>query len=401
MRRSVHVDDFRADPTGRDPSTQSVRDAIKVAVSIGVTDVCFSAGIYLLDNPGPPATHWDNEAAISVQHDGIRLVGAGRMATILKLSSQANGNVIKFGARSGAPRAVTGGGVCGLSIDGNRECQRQPTAGDYHWQGIDVASGSSHITLSDLYLHDCQYYGIGMQRDRIRHCTVRDVVIERTGADGLDWKDDTASNYGNTIANLHVSQFGLAGLPMQAGVDLRGGVDASNIWVQDFAGDTTGIRVRVQAASTYATRLRGFRIAPGVIANTRGLWAHASGALNDNLIVSDGEIIGGQVGARLGYVQGLAGNLRIIEAETALQMYARNMVTGVSIEHCGTGIDIEHSGNALSTALVRGCSTGLRVRQGAKMNVLSGGQFQGNSVDVEDHGNGIAIYGVPGLQSAA
>lgn len=243
----VQVQWFGALPDGDTDCTAAIQAAVDYVSGLGGGTVQFSEGTYLVTDGNPGAASWDNNVAIWILSNNVSLLGAGVGATKILLADSGDAHLIKFGQRTGGTVTVSSGSVSGMSLDGNRANQSTPNDTDDHWNCIDVVSGCSQIRLSDLHITNAPYYGIGMQRDEISDSTIENIVIENTGADGIDWKNDTGTGTGNAVRNITVRNFGLlTGLSNpQAGVDLRSGVYAENITIEDMTATPSlhGVRV--------------------------------------------------------------------------------------------------------------------------------------------------------------
>jgi hypothetical protein len=225
-------------------------------------------GHYVVTNSSSGYDSWDNRVAIWIRYNNVRLVGNGVGASRITLAAGSDAHVIKIGQRVGAGIiAVTGCGVCGLEIDGNRLNQALPAEATNHWDGVNVSDACHRTVLRDLFIHDCVYYGIGFQRSIFYDCEVSNIIIEGTGADGIDCKDDTNGSTGNAIYRIAVRNFGLVSgtLTGQSAIDLRSGWTAEKIDVEGFDGAGAEVGIRLQngtpgASPVQPTRVRNFRV---------------------------------------------------------------------------------------------------------------------------------------------
>jgi hypothetical protein len=253
--REVSVKGFGAAGDGVTNDTAAIQKAVDSVGAAGGGTIYFPRGIYLVGNGNPGARSWDNHVAIWVKYSNVHLRGYGVGATTIRLADGANAHIIKFGKREEGSLIINGGSVQSMKLDGNRANQTAPSERANHWHGIDVASRAQGIRLSDLYIANTQYYGIGMQRQGIKNSIIQGVVIENVGADGIDWKNDDGMGRGNVVRKVTVRNFGLASAALslpQAGVDLRSGVYAENLTISNMSAsdDLVGVRVLPDNAET-------------------------------------------------------------------------------------------------------------------------------------------------------
>lgn len=226
----VNVRDYGAFGSGMADDTAAVKAAYDALAASGGGVLYFPAGVYLMTNSNPGAASWDNEVALWVKASNIHIRGAGRGATTLKLINGTGAHVIKFGQRADGTVTVSNCSVSDLSIDGNRLNIPTPNATDDHWQGIDVSTGCTNITLRDLTITQCAWYGIGFQRGGFQGCLVENVTITNTGSDCIDCKNDDSTGNSNAIRHVRGENMGLLGSVVigtpAAGLDLRSGWSA-------------------------------------------------------------------------------------------------------------------------------------------------------------------------------
>lgn len=378
------------------PAINAAIDAVGLA---GGGQVYMPPGRYGVDNTNAGATNWDNRRAIYFRFDETNLIGAGRGATVIRLLNGANAHVIKFGLRvDGTPLPVHRCSVSRLTIDGNRDNQVVPDATDNHQNAIDVSSNCTGIAMKELHLKECCYYGIGFQRAGFAECVIDDVLIERTGADGLDWKDDDNNNRGNVATKVTVREFGLvAGLTLQSGYNVRGGVKGSDIEVTDFGGDKHAIRIDVSTNPNQSS-VRGFFVKATERATTKGVYINAT-SVTERVQVSGGRVYGMN---RAIDAAGRFAQLSSIEAndcDVAFRFYQSNFGDNLQALGCGLGYEFTDDTNVLTNASAINCSTGAQFNAGAGMNVMRGGLFSGNTTNVVDNGTDNAIGHVPGIRT--
>lgn len=260
----VSVTDYGATGDGTTDDTAAINSAIAAVGAAGGGTVYIPAGTYRLTDSNPGAVSWDDNRALYVAYDNIRIVGDGIGSTILTLANSADCHVLQVGQRTASTLPIDNFQISNIEINGNRLNQTQPTAANDHWSGIYFVSNSTNITVRDMFIHDVQYYGIGFQRDGFVNCRVEDCRIEDTGADGIDFKMDVnASGFGNYIRGVVVSRPGLnvtalgGLLTAQAGIDVRHGVDVSDCIVTEIGADVTGVRINanIDNGSTYRSTI--------------------------------------------------------------------------------------------------------------------------------------------------
>jgi hypothetical protein len=254
LKQEVSVLDFGADPTGVANSTAAFNNAILYLGPLGGGKVLVPTGTYLVDRKTSAQPNYDNDVCIDIQYDNIHLVGDGVGSTIIKKAQNTiSAHVIKIGRRAGGVVIIANNcSVSQLTIYGNRT-----TVGTAANSNLDVSSGCSNITISDIQSLQSTGYGLAFQRDNFVNCTVRDIKIEDCNGDGIDFKCDTNGTcYGNTIENVTVVRFGLAvtpGVP-QGGVNIRTGVNAFNIHASEYGAENCGFRIDTSLDTTLTNR---------------------------------------------------------------------------------------------------------------------------------------------------
>ncbi len=178
-----------------------------------------------------------------ILRDNVHLVGMGE-ATILK-PQDANDIVILCIASNNA-------GLHNLQIDGVVSTGA-PGHGIFQLYETDVSDATiSNLTFENLWIRNVGGYGIGIENGTYENIRLSNVRTKNTGADGIDIKNRGTAEDGKGIflENIYVESFGQR-LNNQAGVDLRGIVNANNIQVVDVGRSSvnqTGIRFRTLLA---------------------------------------------------------------------------------------------------------------------------------------------------------
>ncbi|MFC3699968.1 hypothetical protein ACFOOJ_21255 [Sphingobium xenophagum] len=199
----------------REDTLKLTTSAFAYLHSLGGGTLHFTAGLFRVGNTNSDTTriggNWDNQAGLWVKHDNIRLKGAGENVTILQLADGQDAHVLKFGQRVGASIAVKGCGFSDLTIDGNRDNQ---TAADqdalFCNSGVDISTGCTDFLGERATIKECQWYGIGVQRDDFHNIILRDLTLLRTGSDLVDGKGDGSRNTGNVLEGCRGREWGLA-----------------------------------------------------------------------------------------------------------------------------------------------------------------------------------------------
>lgn len=415
LRESVSVKDFGAVGDGVADDTAAVNAAIAYVGAVGGGTVYLPAGVYALRNSNPTATSWDNDRAIYIGFSNIQLAGAGVGATKLRLVNNADCHVIKIGQRADGAIAVSNCSVQDMEIDGNRANQTTPGPNENHWQGIDVSSGCQRITLRDLYIHDCAYYGIGMQRDAISDSRIQNVVIENTGADGIDWKNDSGSGIGNVISNVRVKNFGLISslVYAQAGVDMRSGIYAENIFIEGMTGANgfVGVRTLGDGAATSF----GIPLQPTRIRNVTVIGSDVNGSIGIRITTRNTEVSGAHVrycgdgvrvsrgDVRLNNVDAFAcaSGIRLLQDSTISTEADTISISGGVVRDCtaaGIVIDSVDEATIVGTE-VRNNATGYDIRSGSTYTKIIGGSCSGNTRQIIDNGGNTFIKDVSGYRT--
>lgn len=149
-----------------------------------------------------------------------------------------------------------------------------------------IAYGVKRFKFTGLYLHRGKDYGIGLQNGGHQDGLIEDCVIEDTGADGIDHKNNGDVSEGNVINNVIVRRFGRHESPSApyAGVDLMYGWQVSNLLVEEFgAFGTAGAALRLKQGESAEPRGRG-----GNDTNVVNFKAYAKETPNEALLYLDG-----------------------------------------------------------------------------------------------------------------
>ena len=401
-------------PDGIVDNTLIIAAALAYLAASGGT-IYLARGVWLVSNSNPGATSWDNNVAIWVLSDNISIRGEGAKATVIKLATGGDSHVIKFGQRVNGSVTVSGGGVYDLSIDGNRLNQTATTETTNHWSGIDIASGCDGITIRDAHVSQTVYYGIAGQRDDISNCTIENVVIDSTGGDGVDWKNDSGTGTGNVINNIRVSNHGLALLSSpQAGIDVRSGVYVNNIVVSsmDAASDNVGVRTQGDgdatstAIATQPPHIRNVTVNGADSGSTVGVRIGTRNTTLENAVIqncSDGIRVS-RPDVRISACSSISNAVGIrlqADVTAALEADTCSIVMCTIRDNTGDGI-VYSSVDEISVS-----DTDVRNNGGNGHNILSGstnirirgGSCTNNLTDISDNGTGTSIRNVSGIKT--
>lgn len=396
-------------------NTAAINAAISAIGALGGGTVLLPRGTITLTNENPGAANWNNNRAIYVGQDNIHLLGFGRGATILTLENGADCHVVQFGQRVTTIETVHNCSLKNVEINGNRSNQSAPTDADDHWHGVDVADNCTRISIEDFYIHDCQYYGIGMQRQGISYCKIANGVVENTGSDSIDWKNDDGSGTGNIIRDVTAINPGLAtglSLPLAA-FDLRSGIYFSNITAFDLGAepDLVGLRINVDANSTeaaipvYPTSGTGVTVigtngatSVGVriaVRNTR-ISNVMVRAFNQGIRISSPDVKISQFDVHAN-AQGI-----VLTAGTTVEADTCEFTNGTVRDNTTAGF-VYDSVDEITVANVdvRGNGIGHDIRTGSTNITIFGGSCSGNTTNVSNSGSSIIIRHVKGFRTAA
>ena len=396
--------------------TALINTAIAYVGGAGGGTVHLPGGTLDITNTNPAAASWDNYRAIYFGVDDVMLKGAGKTATKLRLVDGADCHVIQFGQRVTSVVTVSDCGVSDLEIDGNRANQTLPSDPDDHWAALAVSSNCERITGRDLYIHDIQYYGIGGQRTGIKNCHFERILIENTGADGIDWKNDDSDGYGNVFSGITARNPGLATVLSLAetAFDFRSGVFFENLTADSFAAesDLVGLRIQVDGNSTdaiappYPTSGRGVKLVGSNGASGYGLRISAR-----NTIVTEVNARGFSQMCRVSAPDCKVSNFNFVSDKdgivltngTAAGASTCCFTTGTIRSGTGDGIRIEGvntNENEFIGVDVRSNTTGYDIMSGAADTRFIGGSNTGNTTALSDAGTGTLITDVSGLRTS-
>jgi len=297
LREPYNVLQFGADRTGVLNSTPAIQRGIDYLHALGGGQLSHPRGTYKIeasalsevyDNDGVPVPASDCGVVLRA---GVSLVGDyNRRVTFIS-------NPLLIVIAIVAPRDCT---ITGIKIDGQ---WLSPASGAGHGMFVLSTAGGADSTCNNLQIKNVTVrnvpsYGIGLQAGIPTNCTIEDIFVENTGADGVDLKarSDAGEPAGNCISNVIVKNHGLR-FGGCAGVDMRGIWMASKISVLDFGGDPAktylGVRFRTKPtpAEVYnraaaRSTLDGFYVRPILGAAAASIIGVYSGS--DDISISNG-----------------------------------------------------------------------------------------------------------------
>lgn len=418
----VSVKDFGAVGDGVTDDTAAINKALDAVGTSGGGMVYMPPGNYLVSNSNSGAAHWDNRRAIRINYNNVRLVGAGAGSTKITLADGADAHILVIGNRGTAGEtAITCSDVLiqDIQIDGNRLTQSEPTDAADHWAGIYVCNvvggpACARVGIERVYIHDVQYYAIGFQRDNFFGCWVRDAWLENTGADGLDWKMDSAMGHGNVIDNLVIRHWGLAETitaTPQAALDLRQGVFANNIDVR-YPGPVGRVGIRIQDGTSgggvgpQVSCVTNFRALGNSVPGSVGLriasrWDEASHGVvqywSDGVSISNPE-------NRLSFITSMDNNtcgLRLWQNASSSTEADVALIVGLNVRNNPTGVIVDSVDELTMLGCnIRGNNTGLDIRSGSTQMRMIGGSLAVNTTrPLLNSGNGTQIRNVSGFRT--
>lgn len=230
---ALNVAEFGAAGDGVADDAPAIAAAVAQAEATGGGAVYFPAGVYLLGSrPG------NRNASIYITGSNVRLVGDGPGVSVLRKGDGVEGICISYAGTDERP--IFGGGITGLTIDGNY-------AGNTNGHGVRIAS-TYRWTIRDFHIHGARMYGIGAQAGTLQYISILDGLIQNVGGDGIDIKNRNNDNAMLRISGVAVEGHGRdPAFNAQAGIDLRGrGCIVSDCVVRDFGSGSglVGIRLR-------------------------------------------------------------------------------------------------------------------------------------------------------------
>lgn len=234
----------------------TINEAIAYADGIGGGDV-WILGTWEVQYTGTFSTsNGDNNACVRVNTTNpVTLRGYRWLSRIVQTDTKV-AHIVAFGVRVGANVTAKPGGLRGIEIVGNRATAISEAVPFEGGHGVYVttpgspAEASLNIFLDDFTVMDTWSYGVAFQRAAWTNCVVSNFLIQDTGNDGIDckqdWPDITDATGSNWVRNGIIRRPGLRYADLvgqKAGADLRIGWNISEVYVETTA-PVVGIRLQ-------------------------------------------------------------------------------------------------------------------------------------------------------------
>ncbi len=405
-----NVKDYGAKGDGVITDNVAINAADAAAATNGGT-VFYPPGTYLVDHNELVGTS-QQRACINVS-SFVWHVGSGTGATIIKVKDSADSSPFVF-------HNTVDSGVFNLQIDGNRANQTEgngnasPTGTDPH--GIKAFQNVTRLTLHNLYIHDMHDYGIGIQALTAKDCDIGHIKIERSGADGIDCKNEDDASEGNRIHNITIDTINLQTGPpaggQQAGVNTRAGWKLTNIEVINLVGNEVGVRfnsgeLTQSGGLSRRQSLTNFFIQATTSSTTIGIMADSVEATYSN-----GVIVNVNNGIQVRQRENVFSNIVIdgvgndglnlvSNTPSFLTEPVRNIFNNIMVRNAADAA-IQMDGNSDQNHFVnivgRSCDRGIVVGSGATDNQFIGGGLTAITTTlVADSGTGTVFRNVGGI----
>ena len=412
----INVKDFGAVGDGVTDDTIAINNAQIALAEKGGGILFYPAGTYLV---GYYDMSYIQRASI-ICKDNIRNIGAGIGSTIIKLKNSASSHV--FVMRNANKITIEN-----MTIDGNRDNQDVPQEGQPSC-GVLIVNNASECSVKNVYIHDTYDYGIGIETNHSEFLTFENIIIENAGADGIDFKDNSATSKGNILRGITIKSFGLQTVIEDfAGVDIRGKVMASQIRIDSIGthpANTLRIGIMMHGGNAYdvisstsfGSVLSDFQINGSDSVNTDlsciGLMLRDS-----NCSATNGYIY--KVGTGITIAQ-KANNLsnmiidgcrRGICLDSTLTTGGQPLATypqycnfdNIVVQNCslqGIRFEANSSYNSMNNVSVTGCGMNISVNASALSNKFIGGAiFSPVTTNIQDNSNTTTFTNVYGVVS--
>lgn len=218
LQRGISAAEYGVKADGASDDTAALVDALEMGVA-ETRDVILPAGVIM-------------HSGISLGANGVRLLGAGKALTTLRLIGGSNTNSL----------SITGNGtrVTDLTIDGQRASNTESAGHGLRLAGED-------IQVERVRVEKTRTYGIALAQSAsqfVKRIRIRDVDLAEIGRDGIDCKDQVGGNKALFLEAVSVESFGLNGENGEAGIDLRGPWHVSGVEIAAVDAKNVGIRFR-------------------------------------------------------------------------------------------------------------------------------------------------------------
>lgn len=321
----------------------------------------------------------------------VVLVGESRDGVILRLGNGANAHLLQMSA--------DGCGVFNLTLDGNRVNQTV--------QSHCIAVNANYLHYQNLRIINAPHYGMGVGQatgSAIKHLVARDIIFSGSGGDAIDFKNKVSGAAYNTLENITVESFGLnLALGAQAGIDIRGPVNLSNIVVEGVIDDGVGIRFRqgevgeTHGAGGHGSNLNNFRI----VGDGTSTATQAVNSIARNVKISNGEIIDVRAGVMIQEKHNVVSNVNV----TRSYYEAFRTATGSgyngdyavfdncsAIDTTGRGWRIVSANTRLSfPTAMNGTTWAIQIDPTADNTAILGAKLSGNVGNITDAGTNTSI----------
>jgi hypothetical protein len=359
---------YNADNTGVTDARSAIQDAIDDAEAAGGGTVFFPQGTYLLDSSTltPGAHSWD--VALIINDDNVTLEGEGTGRSIIIMGDELDAQMIGF---AGCQNVA----IKKLEVDGNSANQTDTRACIYTDGDVD------RFLIQDVYVHNSSGYGIGLQYGKLTNVDLQNVLIEDTGSDGFDNKNEGEDCTSNRMTNVTVRRAGLnTNLTTQACIDLRGVWNLTNIICEDFnntsARCNAGIRFRTGAVETpdtgaHRSTLTNFFIKASTSTSVNGITQSAY-----QVAINAGQITDCENGILFNGLESTVGDVIAKTCQVGFKLDTgsdRTTLTACMARSCGDYGFYIASDQAIILGLeARSCQYGINLRNTAQYAVLSG-----------------------------
>lgn len=287
--RLLHAQDFGVIGDGHTNATPALQQMLKAAEAKGKGTIKLPAGRFLLNGT-------------LVLPANVRLEGEGIDRTTLFFGDGYPGHVVSI------PYGWVQ--VADLTIDGNERGRGGKV-------GHNIRLSGDNVLIERVRVLNAVSYGIAIaQKYYSRKVTIRDVIIENAGADGIDIKNDLGRTEDTLIQNVTVKGFGrpLASLAPElvgrdedkradkAGVDLRGTCEVRGLTILGIGPDRDGLRFRDgEVGSPHGPGPHGSTASNVVIRGTRGQKQSIGiSVMARNVRLNDIDVEGGAIGVFAG-----------------------------------------------------------------------------------------------------
>ena len=293
----------------------------------------------------------------------ITLDGAGPDKTTLVMAEGSFGHAIN------APFGHVG--LHRMTIDGN--AARRPPQGTHN---IRLEGDGSRV--SDVRLVDACGYGLALgQRRYIRDVRVENLVIDGTGADGIDMKNRLGQTKGVHLSEITVLDFARKeGIRGKAGIDLRGECRVDRVRIAAVRRGQTGLRFRHgedgkdNGGGAHGTTVTDVRVGglTGDGREAKPIEGVGIGVFSRAVRLKGIAVAGGIVGLDIGETDLIVEGGEITGADTAVRAIDRpfSTITAVTLEDVALArsrrLELDFGGIATFTRCrVTGCSIPLAV----------------------------------------